>query len=44
MPKDYESRLSSKELEDLVSFLITTASAPHPSEPVAKKGDDDDDN
>jgi len=37
MPTDYESKLTNKELEDLVSFLITTASTPHPSEPAAKK-------
>jgi putative heme-binding domain-containing protein len=43
MPKDYESKLSSKEIENLVSFLITTASAPHPSTVATKKGDDDDD-
>ncbi len=31
MPNDYGSKLSSKELEDLVSFLVTTAvSTPHP--------------
>ncbi|MCU1226912.1 MAG: cytochrome c class [Edaphobacter sp.] len=37
MPKDYGSKLSSKELEDLVSFLITTASAPDPSSRSTKK-------
>jgi hypothetical protein len=37
MPKDYESKLSSKELEDLVSFLITTAADPHPTKPALKK-------
>jgi len=42
MPKDYESKLSSKELEDLVSFLITTASTSHPSVHSAKKGNNDD--
>ena len=41
MPKDYESRLSNKEIEDIVSFLITTASTPHPPERSIKKGNDD---
>ena len=43
MPDDYESKLSSKEIEDLVSFLITTASTPHPVEHSTKRKDDDDD-
>lgn len=37
MPKDYESKLSSKEIDDLVSFLITTASTSNASERPAKK-------
>jgi cytochrome c oxidase cbb3-type subunit 3 len=38
MPRDYETRLTKKELDDIVSFLITTASTPHPSEPSMPKG------
>ncbi|MEO6910393.1 MAG: c-type cytochrome [Edaphobacter sp.] len=38
MPRDYESKLSSKEIDDLVSFLITTASTSNASERPAKKG------
>jgi cytochrome c oxidase cbb3-type subunit 3 len=37
MPTDYESKLSSKELEDLVSFLITTASTSQSPERSTKK-------
>ena len=37
MPKGYESKLSSKEIDDLVSFLITTASTSNASERPAKK-------
>ena len=44
MPGDYESKLSGKEIQDLVSFLIATASTPHPVERSAKKRDDDDEN
>jgi len=43
MPGDYEATLSSKELEDVVSFLITTASAPRPSERGSTKRHRDDD-
>jgi putative heme-binding domain-containing protein len=41
MPTDYESRLSSKELEDLVSFLITTASPSQPGEHSPKRKHND---
>jgi len=41
MPKDYESKLSSKEIEDIVSFLITTASTPHLPERSIKQGGGD---
>jgi cytochrome c oxidase cbb3-type subunit III len=37
MPTDYEAKLSSKELEDLINFLITTASTSNPSEPPVKR-------
>jgi putative heme-binding domain-containing protein len=44
MPADYGSKLSSKELEDLVSYLFTTAaSTPHPAAHTHKRKDDDDD-
>lgn len=41
MPTDYDSKLSNKELEDLVSFLITTAADPHPAKAAVKKEDND---
>ena len=44
MPRDYATRLSPKEMEDLVSYLISAASMPHPLEKASKKGGDDDDN
>ncbi len=37
MPQNYESTLSNKELEDLVSYLITAATAPHPTEQPSKR-------
>jgi cytochrome c oxidase cbb3-type subunit III len=37
LPKDYGSRLSPKELDDLVSFLITTAAQANPTEKPAKR-------
>jgi cytochrome c oxidase cbb3-type subunit 3 len=37
MPQNYESTLSTKELEDLVSYLITAAAAPHPMEQPSKR-------
>jgi cytochrome c oxidase cbb3-type subunit III len=44
MPTDYESKLTNKELEDLVSFLITTASNPNGAEsPVRKRRPKNDD-
>jgi putative heme-binding domain-containing protein len=43
MPGDYEARLSSKELEDVVSFLIATASVPRPIERGSTKRHRDDD-
>jgi cytochrome c oxidase cbb3-type subunit III len=41
MPRNYESILNNKEIEDLVSYLITTASVPHPTEPSKKRGKGD---
>jgi putative heme-binding domain-containing protein len=43
MPSDYEATLSSKELEDVVSFLITTASVPRPIERGSTKRSHDGD-
>jgi cytochrome c oxidase cbb3-type subunit 3 len=37
MPEDYEKRLSSEELDDLVKYLIFVASAPHPEESASEK-------
>jgi putative heme-binding domain-containing protein len=43
MPADYGSKLSSKELDDLTSFLITNASStPHTDARAHKRKDDDD--
>jgi putative heme-binding domain-containing protein len=42
MPDNYDSVLSSTELDDLVSYLITTASGPTSAPRPRKKGDDDD--
>jgi hypothetical protein len=42
MPDNYESTLSGLELDDLVSFLITTASTPNPLESSRKRNHDED--
>jgi len=36
MPRDYEKRLTSRELNDIVSFLIVESRSPRPGEPVAQ--------
>ena len=39
MPRDYKSRLSPKELDDLVSYLVRSAAPMEPSAPREKTGD-----